>query len=80
MNQTCKVRGRRDKFDFNVSDEAWDLVVPESLRGYVVCLSCFDEYARGRGVDYAPHLSVLYFAGDQCCFEFGITRFGRSLD
>jgi hypothetical protein len=68
--QTCYACGRRDKFDFTVSDDVWHRVVPTPHAGHVVCLGCFDQFARERGVDYSSAIQTLYFAGDQACFEF----------
>lgn len=68
--QTCKACGRADKFNFNVPDALWDAVVPAELRNRVVCLACFDQFARERGVDYAGSIQTLYFAGDRAAMEF----------
>jgi hypothetical protein len=70
--QTCKACGYRDKFDFHVPDEIWEAVVPAYLRGRVVCLACFDDFAEERGIDYAAHVSTLYFAGDGAAFELRV--------
>lgn len=72
--QTCKACGRRDKFDFHIPDSVWLSVVPAGLSGLVVCMACFDEFAAEKGVDYAPHLRVLYFAGNRAVFEFRAVR------
>jgi hypothetical protein len=68
--QTCKVCGHADKFNFDVPDEIWQVVVPEELQNRVVCLSCFDDFAYRKGVPYAHALRLLCFAGDQATFEF----------
>jgi hypothetical protein len=68
--QTCKACGRPDKFDFSVPDRLWAAVVPPALLERVVCLGCFDEFAREAGVDYSGELTTLYFAGDQAAFVF----------
>ena len=70
MQQTCKVCGHRDKFDFHVPDEIWAAVVPPIFQNRVVCLACFDDYAGEKGIEYATRLKTLYFAGDQASFEF----------
>lgn len=69
---------REDTFDFRLPDEVWDRVVPPQFRKGVVCLPCFDHLAAERGVDYTPYLNLLYFAGDQACFEFRVVRRGRA--
>jgi hypothetical protein len=68
--QTCKACGNRDKFDFDVPDELWWAVLPSHLRNRVVCLSCFDDFAQMRGIEYAAHVSALHFAGDGAALVF----------
>lgn len=68
--QTCKVCGCEDKFNFSVPDDLWKRVVPAKYRKRVVCLPCFDRFAFQSGIDYSDSLRVLYFAGDQAAFEF----------
>src|ERR1051326_5392561 len=70
QKQTCKACGKRDAFDFHVSDETWACVVPLEFRTRVVCLHCFDLFARERGVLYAKEITTLYFAGEQASFIF----------
>ncbi|HUW12755.1 MAG TPA: hypothetical protein VM537_23715 [Anaerolineae bacterium] len=70
QRQRCKACGHYDKFNFDVPDSIWEATVPDHLRNHVVCLFCFDEYARQREVDYAPYLHTLYFAGDRASFRF----------
>jgi hypothetical protein len=72
MRQTCKVCMTADHFDFGVPDEVWGLVVPSEFRSRVVCLPCFDRFARERGISYASALHHLYFVGDQAIFEFKV--------
>ena len=73
MPQTCKLCAKADGFDFHVPDDVWASVVPPGLRTRVVCLACFDELARVRGVHYAPHLTSLYFAGVAAAFELKVS-------
>jgi len=76
--QTCKVCGRPDKFNFQVPDETWASVVPPKFHNSVVCLYCFDEFAGQKDIAYHPHLSKLYFAGRQATFTFNTkSRVGR---
>lgn len=72
MRQTCKVCGRPDKFDFHVSDGIWFAVVPSAFQTKVVCLACFDDFAKQKEVDYSTSLQVVYFAGDKAAFELGV--------
>lgn len=70
--QTCKVCGRPDKFDFHVPDEIWASIIPPELQAKVVCLYCFDEFAHKRRVDYSQGIKTLYFTGEQAIFEFNV--------
>jgi hypothetical protein len=70
QRQTCKACGRPDKFDFHVPDEVWAAVVPPELVTRVVCLFCFDEFARQKRISYARHMCRLYFAGDRGSLTF----------
>lgn len=70
MRQTCKACGRPDKFNFDVPDHVWRAVVPVELQTRVVCLACFDTFARKNNVDYAASLRAVFFAGDAAAFEF----------
>ena len=70
QQQTCKVCGRPDKFDFNLPDAVWRSCLPEQYWNRVVCLYCFDEYASIQEVDYTTDLNSLYFAGKQVAICF----------
>lgn len=70
MRQRCKACGQIDKLNFDVPDDVWASVVPPELRNRVVCLACFDTFARENHVDYAASLRAVYFAGDAATFEF----------
>lgn len=72
--QRCRLCGRPDKFNFILPDEVWLAVVPEPYAQGVVCLFCVDALAEMRGVDYAPHLRDLCFAGDKAVFEWRPVR------
>jgi hypothetical protein len=66
--------GFPDKFDFSVPDEVWAAVVPPRLLNRVVCLFCFDEFARQRNVAYARHIRELWFAGDKAVLRLTVAR------
>lgn len=68
MRTTCKVCGRPDKFDFNVTDAEWARIVPDPYRSLAVCLSCFDLFATTTRQPYS--VTALWFAGDQGVYEF----------
>lgn len=70
LRQRCKVCANADGFDFGVPDDVWAAVVPPKFQSRVVCLSCFDRFAKEKGVDYRDSLQHLCFAGDQATFEF----------
>ena len=72
MRQTCKVCLRPDKFNFHVPDEIWYQVVPEQYQNKVVCLACFDDFARAKAIDYARHIDSVYFAGDCAAFSLRV--------
>jgi len=74
QQQTCKVCSQPDKFNFYVPDAIWNAVVPSLYRERVVCLYCFDEFARETNVEYASQLSTLVFAGNRASFEFQVVR------
>lgn len=73
QRQRCKVCGCRDKFDFHMEDEVWQEVLPKKYHNRVVCLACFDDFAKKKGVDYTTSLQTLHFAGDRASFEFSIS-------
>ena len=68
--QQCSVCQCDDKFNYYVPDEVWRGIVPDEYRNKVVCLPCFDQFARKQNVDYADSIETLYFAGDQASFKF----------
>ena len=61
--QVCKACGRVDIIHYHVPDWLWEYIVPEELRGLVVCLRCFDAFAARKRIDYADHLANIGFAG-----------------
>jgi len=66
----CKACGRITHFNFHVPDNIWELVVPKIHQNYVVCLECFDRYAKEVNVDYSNCIEDLYFAGDRAIYIF----------
>jgi hypothetical protein len=72
--QVCNACAREDGFDFHVPDAIWERVVPRELRDKIVCLCCFDRFAAEQQVDYSRYVKLLFFAGDQACFEFRVVR------
>lgn len=74
QQQTCKACGRPDKFNFDLPDHVWKAAVPAHLHGRVVCLGCFDEFAKERGVAYATSLSAVCFAGETASILFEVVE------
>ena len=68
--QRCKVCWNADGFSFNVPNSLWRRVVPRRLRGFVVCLSCFDALAEEKGVDVLGAIHTLFFAGQRTGLSF----------
>ncbi len=68
--QTCKVCGRPDKFDFHIPDSVWCSIIPLEYRTRVVCLACLDELAADKEIDYSQHINELYFAGRNIALKF----------
>lgn len=79
-HQTCKLCGRRDKVNFNVAESVWSSVVPTRLRNRVVCLNCFDDLAKEKGIDYSQSLGSLFFAGEQAVFQLGVVKASNVYD
>lgn len=74
LQQTCKVCGRLDKFDYNVPNHIWRQVVPKKYLNNVVCLACFDDFATQNDIDIHDSLHVFYFAGSRVALELQVTR------
>jgi len=68
--QRCSACKCQDKFNFYVPDELWREIVPSQYLNKVVCLQCFDEFARKKNIDYSHSIDTLYFAGSQATFKF----------
>lgn len=80
QRQRCKVCGCADGFNFQAPQHVWDTVVPEKYRTRVVCLSCFDRFAKEIGTHYAGLLSEIWFAGDRTTMKFRVVRAIRNVD
>jgi hypothetical protein len=52
-----------------VPDDVWAAVVPKRFQNRVVCLACFDDFAKAKAVDYSTTIGPIYFAGDQWATE-----------
>lgn len=58
------------KFDYNVTDELWNLVVPKELKRDVICLPCLDKLVREKGADLASNVNFIQFTGTGVTIEF----------
>lgn len=74
MRQRCKVCGYRDKFDFYIDDCIWKKVVPKKFQNRVVCMSCFDDFAKKKGISYEGYVHAFHFAGDADSFELQVRQ------
>ncbi len=59
----CAVCHQSVKFDYAVSDECWDSVVPKDTRRGVICLPCLDILAEQQGIDISKFIQDLQFTG-----------------
>ena len=80
MQQTCKMCGQPEKFDFQVPDELWCSVVPQEYQSLAVCLYCFDEEAAAKGIDFATALTELCFAGRAASLNLKISSAINNVD
>lgn len=75
QRQRCKACGRVDYFSFQVDSPVWRIVVPPELRDRVVCLPCFDDFAKAKGIDYQDAMwDTLHFAGNASNIMFKLHR------
>ena len=74
QQQTCKMCGQPEKFDFHVPDDVWRAVVPEAFQHYAICLYCFDEEAAANGIQFAADLQYVCFTGRAASVEFNVSR------
>lgn len=65
LASVCQICEQKPKFDFQIDGETWRLIVPEHMRAGVICLSCLDLEAQGRGIDVLQHLREVQFSGCQ---------------
>jgi hypothetical protein len=75
VRQLCKVCGRPDKLEYRVPDQVWQRVVPSTLRNRVVCLTCFDDFAAMRRVNYATSIQLtLRFDGEAATLDLWVRQ------
>ena len=74
QQQTCKMCGQPEKFDFRVPDDVWRAVVPLPFQNYAICLYCFDEESAAKGIPFAADLKYVCFAGRAASVEFSVSR------
>ena len=64
LELSCSLCGKKVVFDYHVSDEFWDSVIPQNIRRDVVCLSCLDKAATVMGLSIIEHLEAVQFTGE----------------
>jgi len=57
----CGDCGQKTNFDYEVTDELWNAIVPRSKKRGVICLSCLDKRAKDKGILLAHHLLQVQF-------------------
>lgn len=57
-------RSARRARSADTPDDVWSAFVRLDHQSRVVCLYCFDDFARERDVNYASTLKTVYFAGE----------------
>lgn len=59
----CAVCHQSVKFDYHVTDECWEAVVPKDKRLGVICLPCLDMLAEQKGIDISQSIEGMQFTG-----------------
>lgn len=59
----CSRCGKVPKFDYVVSGELWNRVVPKEERTGAICLACFDRLCDLSGESVWEHLEQVQFTG-----------------
>jgi len=57
----CSDCGKKTNFDYKVTDELWNRVVPVDKKHDVICLDCFDKRVKKRGMLLFPHLLEIQY-------------------
>jgi len=63
LTLNCGICNKHTNFDYNVSDELWEAVVPGALKRSVVCLDCLDNLAKENGFLLSHHLILIQYTG-----------------
>lgn len=67
----CAICGKKNiKFDYNVTDNLWNQVVPKNIRRKVICLECFDKLAKEKGIKLSEGIQSIQFTGLNEIIEF----------
>lgn len=60
----CAICGKENiQFDYGVTDELWNEIVPKEIKPDVICLSCLDKLAKEKGADLGSNIVGLQFTG-----------------
>ena len=62
LDAPCPYCRRIPDFNYMVSDDVWNKIVPQKYRYTVVCLRCFDGLAQKKKIDWIPHFKYLWFS------------------
>ncbi len=67
----CAVCGQGNiKFDYNVTDELWNKVVPKEIKRDVICLPCFSIMVNEKGIKIGEGMVSLQYTGVGETIEF----------
>ena len=70
--QRCKLCGRADGIDFQITDNVWKQISGQ-FKNSVLCLRCFDYLANVKGIEYLDSIDdEVCFVGDAANFTFKI--------
>lgn len=59
----CGICDNHTDFDYNVTRELWEDVVPDELKRGVLCLRCLDKLAKENGYFLGNHLNNVQYTG-----------------
>jgi len=67
----CSICGKTNiQFDYGVTDEFWETLVPQEFKRSVVCLQCLDKLAHEKNLDLGSNIKFLQFTGTNVTIEF----------
>lgn len=63
LSLPCSDCGEFTNFDYTVTDEFWNQMVPDDKKRGVVCLDCLDKRAKKSGALLCQHLLRVQYTG-----------------